>query len=149
MPDTGMLTSGVDKVSSASNDPSVDACMCVCARVYALTLKPYVRVCVPVCVCVCMRVCECVFVPLCLCVCIFVSVCRRVFFLDDTYTFWGRHPVPPPTPQTPLPVPPPRQKRYQFAPSLRRHPSAYLSRPETKVLQNYGAKTEIRTPMHT
>ena len=28
------------------------------------------------------------------------------------------------------------------------HPSAYSSRPETEVLQSYGAKTEIQTPMH-
>ena len=29
------------------------------------------------------------------------------------------------------------------------HPFAYPSRPETEVLQSYGAKTEIRTPMYT
>ena len=47
------------------------------------------------------------------------------------------------------PLPPPRQKGYQSAPFSNRHPSAYSSRPETEVLQSYGAKTEIRMPMHT
>jgi len=54
-----------------------------------------------------------------------------------------------PPPQTSLPVPPPKQKGYQSATFSNRHPSAYSSRPETKVLQSYGAKTEIRTPMNT
>jgi hypothetical protein len=58
-------------------------------------------------------------------------------------------PDPPPTPYPPLSVPPPRRKGYQSAPVSNRHPSAYLSRPETEVLQGYGAKTEIRMPMHT
>jgi hypothetical protein len=49
----------------------------------------------------------------------------------------------------PLPVPPPGQKGYQSAPFSNRHPSAYSSRPETEVLQSYGARTEIQTPMHT
>ena len=54
-----------------------------------------------------------------------------------------------PPPQTPLLVPPPKLKGYQSAPFSKRHPSAYSSRPETEVLQNNGAKTEIRTPTHT
>jgi hypothetical protein len=29
------------------------------------------------------------------------------------------------------------------------HPSAYSLRPETGLLQSYGAKTEVQTPMHT
>ena len=55
----------------------------------------------------------------------------------------------PPTPKTPLPVPLPDKKGYHSAPLWILHPSAYSSRPETAVLQSYGAITEIRTPMHT
>jgi len=43
-------------------------------------------------------------------------------------------------PPTPLPVPPPKQKGCQSAPFSNRHSSAYSSRPETEVLQSYGAK---------
>jgi len=57
-------------------------------------------------------------------------------------------PAGPPTPQPPLPVSPPKQKGYQSAPFKILHPSAYSSRPESEVLQSYGAKMETRTPMH-
>jgi len=86
---------------------------------------------------------------------------KFVFALQETYCFSRRFlfgttrilfgvdtPEGPP-PQTPLLVPPPKQKGYQSAPFSNRHPFAYSSRPETEVLQSYGAKTEIRTPMHT
>jgi len=54
----------------------------------------------------------------------------------------------PPTPPNPPSCTPTRQKEYQSAPFFIRYPSAYSSRSEIEVLQNYGAKTEIRTPMH-
>jgi len=41
------------------------------------------------------------------------------------------------------------KKGYQSAPFINRHPSAYSSTSETEVLQSYGAKTEIWTPMNT
>jgi len=68
---------------------------------------------------------------------------------DHFLLFGVDTPEGPPTPQTPLPVPQPRQKAYQSAPFWILHPSAYSSRPETELLQSYGAKIEIRTPMHT
>ena len=68
--------------------------------------------------------------------------------MDVNPIFWFGGPLPPP-PQIPLPVPPPKQKVYQTAPSSNRHPSAYSPRPEIEVLQSYGVKIEIRTPMHT
>ena len=78
------------------------------------------------------------------------TLTRRVFF---SY-FWKACPLfgvapPPPPPQTPLPVLPPRQKGYQSAPFFILHPSAYSSRLKTEVLQSHGAKTKIRTPLHT
>jgi hypothetical protein len=63
-----------------------------------------------------------------------------------TYDFWAGPPCPP---LTPLLVPALEQKGYQSAHYFNRHPSAYSSRPEIEVLQSYGAKIEIRTPMHT
>ena len=71
---------------------------------------------------------------------------KRKFWIG-TCDFWAGPPCPPPL--TPLLVPQPGQKGYQSALFLNRHPSAYSSRPETGVLQSCGAKTEIRTPMHT
>ena len=82
---------------------------------------------------------------------IFLLWPRRVFFiiwkaciLFGVDTSEGHH-----TPQIPLPVPPPDKKGYQSAPSWILHPSAYSSRPDIEVLPGYGAKIEIRTPMHT
>jgi len=69
------------------------------------------------------------------------------FSLDRHAQFLGWTPLGAPTP--PSGVPPPRQKGYQSAPLSNRYPSAYSSRPKTEVLQSYGTKTEIRTPMHT
>ena len=74
---------------------------------------------------------------------------QEVFFWKACTFFGVDPPAPPPPPQKTLLVPPPRQKGYQSAPFSNRHPSAYSSRPETEVLQSYGAKTEIRMPMHT
>jgi len=79
---------------------------------------------------------------------IYTSGRREFLFWTTRLLFGVDTPVGPP-PQTPLPVPPPKQKGYQFAPFQNRHPSAYSSKPETEVLQSYGAKIEIRTPMHT
>ena len=55
----------------------------------------------------------------------------------------------PPTPPTPQILPPLERKGYQSAPFQILHPSAYLPRYAIEVVQSYGAKTEIRTPMHT
>jgi len=55
----------------------------------------------------------------------------------------------PPTPPTPQILPPLGRKGYQSAPFQILHPSAYLPRYAIEVVQSYGAKTEIRTPMHT
>ena len=76
---------------------------------------------------------------------------RRLFliFLEGTYTFGVGTLKGTSTPQTPLPEPPPRQKGYQSAPFWILHPSAYSLRPETGLLQSYGAKTEVQTPVHT
>jgi len=63
--------------------------------------------------------------------------------------FFGLGALDPPPPNTHHPVPPPRQKGYHSAPFGILHPSAYSSKPETIMLQSYGTKTEIRTPMHT
>ena len=58
-------------------------------------------------------------------------------------------PDPPPTTQTPLLVPPPDKKGTNLLLFSNRHPSAYSSRTKTEVLQSYGAKAEIQTPMLT
>ena len=55
----------------------------------------------------------------------------------------------PPTPPTPQILPPLGRKGYQSAPFQILYPSAYLPRYAIEVVQSYGAKTEIRTPMHT
>ena len=72
-----------------------------------------------------------------------------VFFWKACILFGVAPPAPPPLTPPPFLVPPPGQKGYQSAPSSNRHPSASSSKPETEVLQIYGAKTEIRTPMYT
>ena len=72
-----------------------------------------------------------------------------LIFLEGTYTFGVGTLKGTSTPQTPLPEPPPRQKGYQSAPFWILHPSAYSLRPETGLLQSYGAKTEVQTPVHT
>ena len=72
-----------------------------------------------------------------------------VLFWKARLLFGVNTPEGPPTPLTPLPVTPPGQKGYQSAPFQILHPSAYSSRPETEVLQSYGAKTEMQIPMHT
>ena len=69
--------------------------------------------------------------------------------VDVTCKFWCGPPWGTTNPLAPLPVLPPRQKGNQSASLLIMHPFAYSSRPWTKVLQSYGARTEIRTPMHT
>jgi hypothetical protein len=71
---------------------------------------------------------------------------RRQFFVF--VVVGGDTPEGPPTPPNPPSCTPTRQKEYQSAPFFIRYPSAYSSRSEIEVLQNYGAKTEIRTPMH-
>jgi len=68
--------------------------------------------------------------------------------MDVNPIFWFGGPWAAP-PNTHHPVPPPGQNGYQSAPFTNRHPSAYSSRPETEVLQSYGAKIEVQTPMHT
>jgi hypothetical protein len=66
----------------------------------------------------------------------------------DTCTFGGI-----PLRDHPPPIPPyqcshPDQKGANLLLYIL-HPSGSSSRPETEVLQRYGAKTEIRTPVHT
>jgi len=70
------------------------------------------------------------------------------FCLEGMSTFWGgplwgtTHPLNPPSSA------PARQKGHQSTPFWILHPFAYSLRPETELLQSYGAKTEIRMPMH-
>ena len=71
--------------------------------------------------------------------CYFIFSGRHVYFLG--------HPRPP-TPQPPPPVPPPDKKGYHSAPFGILHPSGYSSILETIMPQSYGAKIEMRTPMH-
>ena len=68
----------------------------------------------------------------------------RKFFWKARWTPLRDHPPPKPPSSAPI-----RTKRVPICSFLNRHPSAYSSRPETKVLQSFGAKTEIRTPVHT
>ena len=74
---------------------------------------------------------------------------RRVFFYwKARILFGGDTPEGPPPPNPPSSAPT-QTKRVPICSFLNRNPSACSSRPETEVLQSYGAKTEIRTPMHT
>jgi len=66
------------------------------------------------------------------------------------YDFWAGPPwLPLPPPLNPPSGAPTWTKRVPIYSFSNGHPSAYSSRFETKVLQSCGAKTEIRTPMHT
>ena len=60
------------------------------------------------------------------------------------YNFWGGHPWGTTHPPNPPSSAPTQTKGYQSAPFYILHPSAYSSiRPETQVLQSYGAKIEV------
>jgi len=73
---------------------------------------------------------------------------RKLFLKEGTYEFWAGPPWPTTHPPNSPSGAPTHTKRVPICSFLNRHPSAYPSRPETEVLQIYGAINETWTPMH-